>query len=831
MKKISIVFLASFCLKIGYSQSQLLKGTILPNSKKGTLFLPQATKMQLGGDVSENIENIILIDGQPTIAKNILPLNNTTTSNTSTIQQPSFLDLNGGNYDGNNGAVLFTSNSNTTKKEQPKYIYKKNEPKLINNSTKTVVGFTKDGLPSLIDNSYTSNTNSTTTNTRNSVESLPSLLDGDTKNIKTNNINVNSNTFNNQTNNQLAPLNDNRAKQISPSFQSNVRSNIETVSPTLMNGQKNISQNNQGNNNQTLNGYKMPPLASVNLKNDAVNTAIGSKFSMPALASIEGATSNIKKNGDLMPQLAPIEGGNLKENTSNNGMPALAPLEQLSNKNNSNNGMPELAAIEGDNNTSLNNQNQMPELVNINENNINKPNYQTIINSKNGKVKTNLKGLIMPPGTTLTATDKRSYIFKPTIPVDEAEIEPGFDNNSFKPSAGGGMGLAALTPMESISSTIINTEITPVTKVETITKPTLLPALTPLNNIYQYQQSQPQQRVIAQPSNYQSQQQLLQAAKNHQHDPNNPCCKVQQYKKKVAYKKPAYRYKRVYRQPMQQQVEYIYEQPEPVERIIYVQSPTPQRQRETVERIVYVPSQTRQQTEPVVKKIYTQEIQQPVKQQDSRVVYRDYTNTYTKPIEKNNNCNCPNTSNQPVSKDGKKYYSAANYDPNLVAGPTSGDYPIAGRTSEINMKYSFYINGRGKYSVGLFNDYCTILLQQNGKVVEYKVNGDPSADPSTYRPRLNYFGSPETIAGIPIEYNYNRSVHKIGSIKFEYDFEGFFKSVGSSQVLYTSRSSLQSVDGVRVNYDAMGNVSNVDANNGIIQYNPDNQSNQNSRGN
>jgi len=427
----------------------------------------------------------------------------------------------------------------------------------------------------------------------------------------------------------------------------------------------------------------------------------------------------------------------------------------------------------------------------------------------------------MPPGTTLNANNKLSYIFKPISQNEENKLENIDEINNTKPSAGGGMGLPALTPIESVSFRNNISEIASNDEKKLIAATN---TLAPKKTIVKY----PQQQINTQ---NQTQQQLLQAAKNHQHDPSNPCCKVQIYKKpvvrKVAYKKPLYRYKRVYRQPVQQQVEYIYQQEpqliETKERIVYVPATSSTANTKTVERIIYVPQPKQQNIPPVQKNYQTQE-QQPVKQQDSRVVYRDYTNTYSKQVEKNNNYNSPNSSSQPLSKDGKKYYSPSNYAPNLVSGPTSGDYPVAGNTSDVNMKYSFYINGRGKYSVGLYNDYCSILLSQNGKVIEYKVNGDPKADPNSYKPRLNYFGSPESIAGIPIEYNYNRSVHKIGNTQFDYDFEGFFKNVGNSQVLYTSRSSLLSVDGVRVNYDAMGNVSNVDYNNGLIQYNPNNQS-------
>jgi hypothetical protein len=241
-------------------------------------------------------------------------------------------------------------------------------------------------------------------------------------------------------------------------------------------------------------------------------------------------------------------------------------------------------------------------------------------------------------------------------------------------------------------------------------------------------------------------------------------------------------------------------------------------QTKNTERIVYVPLQSEQeQIKQPKQQVYTPK-EEP-SQNKEKVVYRDYTNVYSKesPLYQTP-CNCPQSNQQAtIAKDAKSYYNPNNYAAGLNSGPTSGDYPIATSASNADMKYTFYVNPRGKYGVSIYNNNFSVLLSQNGKVMEYKAYGEGS---NTGNPKLNYFGSPESIAGIPIEYNYNRTVHKIGNIKFDYDFEGFFKTVGNSMVFYNSRSSLSKVDNINVKYDASGNVTSVDSNNGVIQYNP-----------
>ncbi len=465
-----------------------------------------------------------------------------------------------------------------------------------------------------------------------------------------------------------------------------------------------------------------------------------------------------------MPELAPIEGASDVANNSNGY------------SKNQNGGMPELSPIDGQTNVTVKaNQSTMPELAPIEDERTEEPkqtsNHNQGLNQENPN---RVRGFLIPKGTLLKANETKSYIIKPAAPVKNIvpfKLDDSDELQSTKPSAGGGMGFRP--DVEEINSNYVSA-------LDVIETPI---------------------------QNNQTQQQLQQAAKNHQHDPNNPCCKVQMSyatKKKVVYKKPVYRKKKTY---TQQPVVYTYKQ-DPVKT-------------QNTERIVYVPIQQLQQETKTVQvykpQVVPQPVQQPVKSQD-KVVYRDYTNTYTKANPSQTpECNCPGTNqNAGGNKDNKRYYNPNNYANGLNSGPTSGDYPVSGSSSDVDMKYTFYVNPRGKYGVSVYNNNCSVLLQQNGKVVEFKIYGDPKTD----QPKLNYFGSPESIAGIPIEYNYNRSVHKIGNIKFDYDFEGFFKTVGNSNVFYTPRSTLSKVDNTNVRYDAGGNVTSVDQNSGIVQYNP-----------
>ena len=552
-----------------------------------------------------------------------------------------------------------------------------------------------------------------------------SLTDNNTYNAPT----TNTSTQNNGSNNQLAPLTDDAVKPLTTASTTSSYRATETVAPSLMNAKKIVTSTAPAKSNT-------PELAPVE------TTYSTPKYKMPALATIEnknGTGVAASKSKSLMPELAPIEGEGQQNKVANQAsMPELAPIEDESNA---------------------------------------KP---AAPQQSSNKVKTNLRGLIMPVGTTMTATDRKSFLFKPAIAEEPTEKKDNSEEvMSTKPSAGGGMGMPALAPIveESKKTTDVIPELAPIENRSKPAEVIAMPALAPIQNTYQqqpYQQAPAQQKVVK--TNYVTKkQQLLQAAKNHQHDPNNPCCQVQMYNpntgtvaKKVVAKKPVYHKKKrvAYRQPVQ---------------YIYVQEP---QQTQTVERIVYVPA-PQQQANKTTTQVYKPEPQPAaVAQPQQKVIYKTYTNAYAKP-------------STPVNTT-----PATNYSNNS------------------EMKYTFYINTRGKYSVGVYNNNCTIFLGQNGRFSEYKINGDPNANPNNYKPKLNSYGDPESVAGIPIEYNYDRTIHKIGNVVFEYDFEGYFAKVGSSNVSYTSRSSLAKVDNILVHYDPNANVTSVDQNDGLIQFNP-----------
>jgi hypothetical protein len=458
-----------------------------------------------------------------------------------------------------------------------------------------------------------------------------------------------------------------------------------------------------------------------------------------------------------MPELAAIEGAAEAKNGSN-GLPQ-----------NQKNGMPELAPIEDQNNpTTQAKQSLMPELAPLEDEQSGDTKQTNNQNQDLNQEKTNkVRGFLIPKGTLLKANQTKSYIIKPAAPIKNIVLFTPNDSDELigaKTSAGGGIGFT--TNEDEINENYIS--------------------LTDL---------------VATPiQNNQTQQQLQQAAKNHQHDPNNPCCRVQMskvQKKNFANKRPVYRKKKTY---IQQPVVYAYKK-DPVKT-------------KNIERIVYMPvQQTPQQQKQAVQVNKPQVVSQPVQQtakSQEKIIYRDYTNTYSKANPSSQ------SENIATNKDNKKYYNPNNYASGLNSGPTSGDYPVSGNSSDVDLQYTFYVNPKGAYGVSIFNNNCSVLLQQNGKVIEFKVYGSTKKD----QPKLNYFGSPENIAGIPIEYNYNRTIHKIGNIKFDYDFEGFFKAVGNSKVFYTSRSTLLRVDNTNVRYNASNNVTSVDQNNGILQYNP-----------
>ncbi len=538
-------------------------------------------------------------------------------------------------------------------------------------------------------------------------------------------------------------------------------------------------------NNSFGNNNAMPPLSTVNVQKAPVQQS----YSMPPLASIEGQrTNNVPQYS--MPPLASIE-GQRTNNTSQYSMPALASIEGQNTSSTSQTAMPALAPIEGYNNAGTNN--SVPELAPIKT--------------------TNLKGFSIPKGTTLNAKTGTSYIVKP---LTQAQLDGTNQNEktdtepAYKPGAGGGMGMPALAPIEQDNEPVqeINPPLAPI-ETTTVTTDNTVPELAPIAEQNQQPVLPRKQLAIYQPQQKAPVQPKPVAKANpciHTDGTYCPCC-VQKPATKWAHKKK-WTPKRTYRKPAAPTVIYVYQTPPPEQQ--------PQQPVKAKQRVVYVPAQqqTYQQPQPQQQR-QVQPVQQPVKQQE-KVVYTDYTKVYYKEPEKPN-CNCnQNASSGSSANNPQKYYDPAKYK-GLVAGPTSGDYPANTATATNEpLKYTFYVNNRGKYSVGVYNQGMTVLVGQNGIVQEYRVNGDQDA---ANKPKVNYFGKPESVGGVPIVYNYNRSVNSIGNIKFEYDFEGFLKNVGSSTVLYNSRSNIASVDGVNVQYDGRGYVTGVDSNNGLLQYN------------
>lgn len=437
-------------------------------------------------------------------------------------------------------------------------------------------------------------------------------------------------------------------------------------------------------------------------------------------------------------------------------LPELAPIDGTLPKTTNQNILPELAPIEGGG-VKLTNQTTIPELAPIEAEN-------------QQKSSTNSKGMFIPTGTKISS-EKGSFIFKPITIVEQKD---NFNSENIpyrnKPSAGGGFVLPELAPIES-SKTIKNDiipELAPIEKIIT-SKNDIIPELAPLDE----QHFQQPLKVNASKKGVPCQ---------HIHAPNCPCYHPQVAKKTYTTNKKTYTTKKKTYGP----------------KVIYVYRDAPKTE-QTNERIVYV---TQQKTE------YKQEEQQ----KQPMVLYRDYTNVYNKQNQTISNTAITKPSN---IQDAQKYYNPGNYAQGLTAGPTSGDYPMTSSNYDASMKYTFHVSDRGDYGISVYNEQVYILLAQNGKVLEYR----SAIDGNSGRPKLNFFGAPTNVAGIPIEYNYNRSVSKIGNVKFEYDFEGFFKKVGNSNVFYNSKSKLSNVDNVYVRYDASGNIISLDPNYGLIQLN------------
>lgn len=496
------------------------------------------------------------------------------------------------------------------------------------------------------------------------------------------------------------------------------------------------------------------------------NTSVGNsnmsqsttQYSMPPLASIPNArNSNTVTQSYTMPPLASLEGTTTNTTNNQSSMPALAPIEGVVSNNNKS--VPELAPLK-----------------------LNEP-----------------KGFALPKGTLLNAKSGTTYTVKPLTPAelnnDKAVAEP-----VYKPGAGGGMGMPALDPIE--ETTVTKQEQIPeLAAIETTIekKENVMPALAAIEvdkqpMTYQGQNMQQPQQVK---TTYQSKAPTAAKPCIHTDGSYCPCC-VQKPVKKWTPKKKWTAKKWM---------------PKKAAKVVYVHQPQiipAQQPVKANQRVTYLPNQPKavnQQMQPQTL------VQQPVKQPQEKVVYTDYTKAYYKEPEKPA-CNCPGNTNNSNNNNPQKYYNPTKY-AGLNAGPTSGDYPVANAApTNDQLKYKFYVNQRGKYSVEIYNHAFSAFLQQDGTLKEYRFNGDAANS----QPKMNYFSKPESLAGTPIVYNYNRTVNKIGNVKLEYDFEGFIKTIDGNTVLYTSRSSLSGVNGIRVQYDGSGNVTGVDSNDGIIQY-------------
>lgn len=769
MKIISLLTFSVFCSLIVNSQSNTLKGTILPTQYKSVLISPSTNNSAeiLSQDKPVyKINNIVLVGGRmdPKKGGNVI-LPNSQNSSESNYVSSQILPLAYRSYVGFNGPIIFqapqSKKSVVTVTTDNKKTVMKSTPIVTEpiNKIESLTQLTTNSIQPLI-----ANDNKSLTDNRSLTDGFQSLVSKDKEIINT-------------------PINLTPLTDYFPKAENSFKPK-ETVDPALMS----LTSYNPKYNNKSL--TSLPELASLdNISESQKIRNNESLLKMPELGAIEGTAKN-KQKGNT-PELAPIEG--IIKSKQKELMPELATIEGTSTKNTQGNLIPELAPIEKSNEVQKNI--SMIELAPIiTESSFNNNKQYT------GKQKTGTRGYNIPNGTS--SSTYKSILFKPTTNKSEESINAYRDEviNS-KPSAGGGMGMPALAPIEYMP------KVNPVPELAAIDEKYLkketnlpIPELAPIES-FTRQEIPRKELYVSIPNQAKSTSQAI--PNQHYHTCN--CLYCQKYVNAPQKKKPTTTKKYTSKKPTSNQ------------KIVYIYRDAPQPTQPT-ERIVYVPAQENQQ-------YYQQPQPQPQKQEPQKIIYRDYTNTYNN-SGYNKDCNCPQQGNRQTGgeNDVKKYYNPNNYSPELTAGPTSGDYPLNKISSNINMRYSFYLTDRGKYSVGVYNESATILLSQNGKVLEYKINADPNTDPYAYNPKKNFFGSPESIGGVPIEYNYNRSVHKIGNIKFEYDFEGFFKTVGSSKILYTSRSSLAKVDGIGVSYDSGGNVTGVDPNNGIISYNPENQS-------
>lgn len=575
---------------------------------------------------------------------------------------------------------------------------------------------------------------------------------------------------------QLAPLNSGVIQGIK------TNSTIQGLTPNgnYGSGSKPNDGLNYYNAKQQSNSNTMPALAPI----QSSNNNLGERFAMPALASIDDRDIPQQQKAQTgMPELAPIESAEDNSNSKTPIMPALQP-------------------INGENGGAA------------------------IVPNKDGSYL--IKSITLPYGTEIKGTRKQAVLVRPNVVVQPQE-------KPYKPGAGGGMGLI-LSDDEPQQQT---TEYQGVTyqsqQPKYVTKKVTVYQQQPQQVVYQ---QQPQQQVVYQQPQQQvayQQPKTTYTAKPclHNHTVPCPCCVAKPAVAKKWKPKPKKRY--AYRQPVTYIYEEIIEEPQP--QIVYQQP-----QVKVQERVIYVPMQQQKQT--VVQQPITQK---PVEQPQQKVVYTDYTKIYYKEPEKpQNNCACPvntntnnynNNNNQNNSNNNyynqnnnqssgtmgvnnsanqpQKYYAPSNYQ-GLNAGPASGDYPINNNTTDDPFRYTFYVNEKGKYSVLVYNQRASLIVRQDGIVESWNPTSESNSQQNNGT-KLNYFGKPETLGGIPIAYNYNRKIHKIGNIKFDYDFEGFFKTVNGSNVFYNNRSSLERVDQTKVIYDMNGYVTGVDPNNDLIK--------------
>lgn len=707
------------------------------------------------------------------------------------------------------GAIVVLPNKLNTQKSAPKTFNNQGKevkiPQSIYRSVRTITTSSKNtvvtsnyGSTIILPKGATLNNENFSNNPQQTTQSKPENQETSQPNVglTTNWIAPNSNFQLNETVDTVGGISDEIPSLLTPVLkkyeQPKTTKIVETLDPKKV-YPGNVAKQSLGLPATTKSNPNIIDLAPIDPKDIAVyntnktkNTTVGNN-GMIDLAPLENTLPNPNTKQNLgMPDLLPInERGSAVNTKPNTGMIDLAPIEGgVAANSKSNTVMIDLAPIEGGSNTSKPDIG-MPNLAPINDE-VGAPTLADIEAIKNKEANkrpsTAEKAIQLPKGTILASQLGLAYIVKPAIPrvlIDSS------DNNiqSFKPKAGGGFGMIDLAPIEQDANTAKfqpNNGMIDLAPIETTT---ILANQTTMIDLAPIEDYQPPAENNIRPANtyqaqtapvyYQPQPKKVYTQTQKKWKPN-PCPCAVPKRKWYPPKKRTYSYTK----PAPQQ---------PATVIKYIDRP-----RET---IVYVPVQQQQQQ----KTEYKQPVQQ--EQPKDKFVYTDYTNTYKKADTYNKTCNCNNqqqtTSTTP--KDPAQYYNPSNY-VGLNAGPTSGDYPVNPTNQNVGspMQYAFYVNKKGEYSVNVYNNYASVLISQNGRIQEYKINDQQTA---ANTPKYNYFGSAESIGGIPIEYNYNRTVNKIGNVDFTYDFEGFIKTIGASTVQYNSRSRISQVDNIVVSYN------------------------------